>query len=127
MGPIMKYNKSILCLVIITAITLSAVHGDSSKIRDSAQFPALISSVRVSGPLDFCGEIVELDNPEVRERLEKELLLTLWDRPQIVLWIKRARRFFPIIEKMLQEHNLPHGLKVYCDHRKRLKAPCRIP
>jgi hypothetical protein len=67
--------------------------------------------VRVSGPLDFCGETVELDIPDVRERLEKEMLLTLWDRPQIVLWIKRASRFFPIIEKMLREHNLPQDLK----------------
>ena len=107
----MKYNKSILCFAIITTITLSAMHSDSSEITGAAQFPALISSVRVSGPLDFCGEIVELDNPEVRERLEKELLLTLWDRPQIILWIKRSRRFFPIIEKMLQEHNMPQDLK----------------
>jgi hypothetical protein len=96
---------------MITAITFSATYGDSSEIMGPAQFPDLISSVRVSGPLDFCGETVELDNPEVHERLEKELLLTLWDRPQIVLWLKRANRFFPIIEKMLQEHNMPPDLK----------------
>ena len=107
----MKYKKSILCFAIITAITLSAMHSDSSEITGPAQFPALISSVRVSGPLDFCGEIVELDNPEVRERLEKELLLIQWDRPQVILWIKRSRRFFPVIEKMLQEHNMPQDLK----------------
>ena len=107
----MKYIKFILCFVMITAITFSATYGDSSEIMGPAQFPDLISSVRVSGPLNFCGETVELDNPEVKERLEKELLLTLWDRPQIVLWIKRASRFFPIIEKMLQEHNMPPDLK----------------
>jgi len=107
----MKYIKYILCFVIITAITFSAIHGDSSETMGPAQIPALISSIRVSDPLDFCGESVELDNPEVRERLEKELLLILWDRPQIVLWIKRSNRFFPIIEKMLREHNLPQDLK----------------
>lgn len=107
----MKYIKNILCFVLIAAITFSAVHKVSSEIMGPAQFPALISSVRVSGPLDFCGETVELENPTVRERLEKELLLTLWDRPQIVLWIKRSNRFFPIIEKRLQEHNMPQDLK----------------
>jgi murein DD-endopeptidase MepM/ murein hydrolase activator NlpD len=107
----MKYNLAILGAVIATAIILSAGHCDSSKIKDSAQIPALISSVRVSGPLDFCGEIVELDNPEVRERLEKELLLTLWNRPQVILWLKRANRFFPIIEKKLKAHNMPLDLK----------------
>jgi hypothetical protein len=96
---------------MITASTLSAAYGDSTEKISPAQFPPLIASVRLSGPLDFCGEPVELDNPEVRERLEKELLLTLWDRAQIVLWIKRSNRFFPIIEKMLQEHNLPQDLK----------------
>ena len=107
----MKYKKSILCWVTLMAITVTALPGDSAESGESAQFPPLISSVRVSGPLDFCGEAVELDIPEVRERLEKELLLILWDRPQIILWIKRSKRFFPIIEKMLQEHNLPQDLK----------------
>ena len=107
----MKYITILMCLVMITAITFSAIHGDSSEILEPAQFPDLIGSVRVSGPLDFCGEPVEMDNPEVRERLEKELLLILWDRPQIVLWIKRSKRFVPIIEKMLQEHNMPQDLK----------------
>lgn len=92
-------------------VALSPMPGNSAESGEPAQFPALISSVRVSGPLDFCGETVALDIPEVRERLEKELLLILWDRPQIVLWIKRSKRFFPIIEKMLQEHNLPQDLK----------------
>jgi len=107
----MKYKKLMLSFAAIMAISLGAIPGDSSELMDPEQFPALISSARVSGPLEFCGETVELDNPEVRERLEKELLLTLWDRPQIILWIKRSKRFFPIVEKMLQEHNLPQDLK----------------
>ena len=109
----MKYKiyQFILVHVIAATITLSALPGAASEIEGPAQLPPLISSVRLSGPLDFCGEVVELDNPEVRERLEKELLLTLWDRPQIILWIKRASRFFPIIEEMLQAHNMPPDLK----------------
>jgi soluble lytic murein transglycosylase-like protein len=67
--------------------------------------------VRISGPLDFCGETVALDNQDVRERLEKELLLTLWDRPQVALWIKRSGRYLPVIEKMLREHDMPEDLK----------------
>jgi hypothetical protein len=47
----------------------------------------------------------------VRERLEKELLLTIWDRPQVILWIKRSTRYLPIIEKMLSENEMPDDLK----------------
>ncbi len=107
----MKGMGYILCVLLMTHFTLSAAFGESAERLGSAQIPDLIRSARISGPLDFCGEPVELDNPEVRERLEKEMLLILWDRPQIVLWIKRSNRYFPIIEKKLQEHNLPQDLK----------------
>ncbi len=100
-----------LIFIVITIIALNASGGLCSDPSGSARFPPLISSVRVNGPLDFCGEPVEIENSEVRERLEKEMLLILWDRPQIVLWIKRAKRYFPIIEKMLQDQQMPPDLK----------------
>jgi membrane-bound lytic murein transglycosylase D len=103
--------KSFSSLIIMTAITVTLVHGESPATLKAISFPSLISSVRISAALDFCGEPVELENQDVRERLEKELLLTLWDRPQVVLWIKRSNRYFPIIEKMLHEHKMPDDLK----------------
>ena len=106
----MKYTKLIISSILISLVTIAS-SGFVADKADAAQIPALISSVRINGPLDFCGEPVELDNDEVRERLEKEMLLILWGRPQIVLWIKRANRYFPIIEKMLQEQQMPLDLK----------------
>ena len=43
--------------------------------------------------------------------MEKELLLTLWDRSQVVLWLKRSRRYLPHIEKALKENGMPDDLK----------------
>ncbi len=74
-------------------------------------WPSLTDNIKITQALDFSGEPVALDNQEVRERLEKELLLTIWDRPQVVLWIKRSTRYLPIIEKMLREHEMPDDLK----------------
>ncbi|WP_147819860.1 lytic transglycosylase domain-containing protein [Salidesulfovibrio onnuriiensis] len=76
-----------------------------------AQFPSLESVVRVAGPLDFCGEPVPLDNPEVRERIEREILLIQWDRAQMILWMKRTGRYFPHIERMLRLNGMPDDLK----------------
>jgi membrane-bound lytic murein transglycosylase D len=70
--------------------------------------PALI---RISAPLDFCGEPVPMQAPEVRERLEREMLISLGNRPQVILWIKRAGRYLPYIEKALQENGMPDDLK----------------
>ena len=101
----MKYFGIAFSIVLIVA---TAGHAET---LEPTGVPSLISGVRISGPIDFCGEGVELDNPEVRQRLEKELLLTIWDRPQVVLWIKRVPRYMPIIEKMLKKNNLPDDLK----------------
>lgn len=76
-----------------------------------SQFPSLESVVRIQGPLDFCGEPVPLENPEVRERIEKEILLIQWDRAQMILWMKRTGRYFPHIERMLKLNDMPEDLK----------------
>ncbi len=103
--------KSFFFFIFMAMVSVTPVHGESPAIPEPFQFPSLMSSVRINAALDFCGEPVELDNRDVRERLEKELLLTLWDRPQVVLWIKRSNRYFPIIEKMLKENEMPQDLK----------------
>ena len=47
----------------------------------------------------------------MRERLERELLLIIWDRPQTILWMKRSGRYFPFIEAMLKKNSMPDDLK----------------
>jgi len=77
----------------------------------TATFPSLESAIRIKGPLEFCGEFVPLHLPEIRERLEKELLLMLWDRAQIILWLKRTGRYFPHIQAVLSGLGMPDDLK----------------
>ena len=79
--------------------------------QPSSSWPSLTASINITQSLDFCGEPVDLGSREVRERLEKELLLTIWDRPQVILWIKRSTRYLPIIEEMLKENKMPDDLK----------------
>jgi len=98
-------------LIFIGLFSSGGVCAQPSGEIAAAALPSLIDSVRVTGPLDFCGEPVPLERQGVRERLEKELLLTLWDRPQVILWLKRWPRYMPHIEKMLAEAKLPADLK----------------
>ena len=79
--------------------------------RSQTSLPDLVHTVRATAPLDFCGEAVPLEDNFIRERFEKEMLLSLWDRDQAVLWLKRSRRFLPVIETMLQEAGLPVDLQ----------------
>ncbi len=76
-----------------------------------ADVPDLFQAVRFSGYLEFCGERVPLEKREVRETLEKALLLALWDRAQVVLWLKRCGRIMPVVERHLKRRALPVDLK----------------
>lgn len=96
-------------LIFIAGFMLAAV--GCSPLQRPATFPSLASSLRAVGPLDFCGEKVPLEIQEVQERLEKEILLSLGNRPEVILWLKRSGRYFPFIEKMLRENRLPDDLK----------------
>jgi len=101
-------------LFVIALITLTGTGicgAQELEIQQSPAWPSLMTSLRITQPIDFCGETVDIDSQEVRERLEKELLLTIWDRPQVILWIKRSPRYLPIIEKMLSENGMPDDLK----------------
>jgi len=96
-------------LFFIGVFACSSTHAGQLPERDN--FPPLISSLWAASSPAFCDEPVPMKNREVRERFEKELLLTLWDRPQVILWLKRSRRYLPVIEKALRENDLPEDLK----------------
>ncbi|MGD9032992.1 MAG: transglycosylase SLT domain-containing protein [Desulfobacteraceae bacterium] len=95
----------LLCIGILCG---SDVYAQTEEPTD---LPSLISSLRIPTDIELCGERVPVENQEVRERFEKELLLSLWDRPQVILWLKRSRRYMPTIEQMLKENGLPEDLK----------------
>ena len=101
---------TLLCLAFL-CISANSLLAETGAELAPESLPSLISAIRINGPLDFCGERVPLDNTEIRERLEKELLLLLWNRPQVILWLKRSTRYFPYIEKTLAENNMPDDLK----------------
>ncbi|MFK7048762.1 lytic transglycosylase domain-containing protein [Flavobacterium columnare] len=61
--------------------------------------------------IDFCGEEVPLDIPDVRERLDRELVINEYMHGSTIMIIKRAYRFFPIIEPILAKNNVPDDFK----------------
>ncbi len=59
----------------------------------------------------FCGERVPLERDDIWERLDREFLLSLGKQSQVILWLKRSRRYFPYIEERLKRYQLPDDLK----------------
>jgi hypothetical protein len=72
---------------------------------------ALIEAIKINEPLTFCNEPVPLNEADIKERLEREILLSLDNSDDVILWLKRANRYFPHIEKVLKDKSLPDDLK----------------
>ena len=69
-----------------------------------------LSTYRIPDSLDFCGERMPLEIPDVRERMEQAFYMELSDA-QIILDLKRSTRYFPYIEQKLHDMNLPQDLE----------------
>lgn len=61
--------------------------------------------------MDFAGEPVPLQNPDIRQRMDRELLVNTYWQSNGLLLIKRAHKYFPIIEPILKKNGVPDDFK----------------
>ncbi len=83
---------------------------DSSKLKNVN----LVNAVKIPDSLYFAGERVPLENFDVRESLDKEMLKTTFWHSEMILYMKRANRYFPIIEPILKKTGIPDDFKYVC-------------
>jgi len=108
--------KQIIFLIIIF-ITISSCEAKQDRREESTEKVVVmnpfeyISSLTLPDKLVLCGEYVPLEIPEVRERAEREFYLLLQQPGQIILYLKRAGRYFPMFEKIIAENGLPDDVK----------------
>ncbi len=74
-----------------------------------ARFP--LTAFKLPKEVSLCGELFPLEDRNVWENLDREFLVALSSEAQVLLWMKRARRYFPVVEKKLKEMGLPDDLK----------------
>ena len=61
--------------------------------------------------IEFAGEKVPMNLIDVREKLDREMHVNTYWQSNTLLFIKRLNRWFPIIEKILLEENVPNDFK----------------
>ncbi len=70
-----------------------------------------IFSLTLPRDLAFCGEPVPMEKLDVRERLDRELLVNTYWQSNSMLAHKRAARWFPVIEPVLAREGVPDDMK----------------
>jgi hypothetical protein len=74
-------------------------------------FRPRLTAYKLPREVVLCGERVPLEDKKVWENLDREFLLSLSNEAQVLLYMKRARRYFSYIERRLKESELPDDLK----------------
>ena len=105
---------SLFILISVIALFSYFKTGDDSTDSDYTdifQRKYSVFALNLPEHVTFAGEEVPLDHFDVRESLDRELLINTYWQSQTILFMKRARRYFPEIEKILKENNIPEDFK----------------
>ena len=70
-----------------------------------------ISAIDIPEDLNFAGEKVPQEDPEIMERVDREFLVNTYWQSNALLLMKRSHKYFPIIEPILAKNNVPDDFK----------------
>lgn len=116
--------KALIAFLVLSNVTLIAYllyeklssHQNlttSSKTEFSPQIHEdfKIKAYELPDSLDFAGEPVPLQFPHIQERFDAVLIATAYRHGNTIMRYKRAARWFPEIEQILQKNNIPDDFK----------------
>ncbi|WP_412985868.1 lytic transglycosylase domain-containing protein [Pontimicrobium sp. IMCC45349] len=70
-----------------------------------------VYALNVPDDLNFANEALPLENPDILERMDRELLVNTYWQSNALLMFKRSNKYFPIIEPILEKHGVPDDFK----------------
>lgn len=105
----MKTNKILVSVLAIGVLSGVLVYGISGTQKEKLLHEG--SAMYFPTEVDFAGEKAPLQISDVRERLDRELLINANLDATTALIIKRANRVFPIIEPILAKYGVPDDFK----------------
>lgn len=110
----MSYNFSTFGLIAGSIFTLlifvSSQSPGSSNEKLNNNLPQQIQSAFENKQYSFAGEVMP-DNFDNRERLNRELSVNAYWQSNTMLNMKKANRYFPLMEQILAEEGVPDDFK----------------
>lgn len=79
---------------------------DKSSVNDYKVY-----AISIPEDLNFANETVPLEDPDIYERMDRELLVNTYWQSNGLLLFKRASKYFPIIEPILKKYGVPDDFK----------------
>jgi hypothetical protein len=118
-----KVVLSTIGLILIVSILLSFSKSDRTVhfLNNHLPLPQEIRPVPIKTSYSFAGETLDTRQFDLKERLDRELIVNAYRHSSTIQYIKLANRYFPVIEPILKKityrmiSNTWHLLKVAFD------------
>jgi hypothetical protein len=112
----------ILSIVLISGVLINATQNTTEEKTEKTEKTSKqsdkntselyeIKALKIPEGINFAGERVPVEKSDIKERLDRELLVNTYWQSNGLLMIKRANKYFPIIEPILAEHGIPDDFK----------------
>ena len=111
-----KYPVIIFCIVLVVAVVFGVCSSFSvSRVEDLPEdnMPQIqwITTPYIPEKVEFAGESLPLDFFDVRESLERELIVNMNFHSSTLQYLKRITRYFPVMESILAANGVPDDFK----------------
>jgi len=114
----MKKSVRFLSIISILIITFLFINGIQKKetsfaepLHTNTHETYKIKALKLPENLNLAGERVPIEIQDVKERMDRELMVNTYWQSNGLLLIKRAHKYFPIIEPLLKKYGLPEDFK----------------
>ena len=99
------------CVVATLWVTEPTTAGKVPEFAEGSRRHAPVVAPFVPTDLTLFEEPVPMEAFGVREALDQELIVNTYRHSSTILYLKRASRWFPVIEPILQEEGVPEDFK----------------
>ncbi len=109
-----KFVQSLLLAMIaglVFKLTTATKYTDESEYLEQFWKNYQVYAVPFPEDMYFAGESVPMYDFEVRERIDREIIVNTYYQSASILHFKKAARWFPVIEKILAEEGVPDDFK----------------
>lgn len=108
-GPVGKNILLILGAAFLISFSSQSICSTDRQSTETTE--PEYSCIEIPDSMVFCGTTIDLTRFDRRERMDRELLAFRYMHSTSLQIIKRANRYFPIIEPLLQANGIPDDFK----------------
>jgi len=100
-----------MLIFILSIIFFNAVNLSDKTLEKNTSSTYNIKALKIPNGLSFAGEKVPTELDDIKERMDRELLVNTYWQSNGLLLIKRAHKYFPLIEPLLKKYGIPDDFK----------------